>query len=455
MRTLRIVLLLVSRALTGGAMLAAQAVERTDVPARGVLRVTFDPRIMTWNDEFTAAGRLKLGAPLTGDTVGGRYIPVVARLEQNVRGAGQLGALAWRARCAARRRVRCGADRLAVPAARHVDRRPGHRQRGRADPAGLGLDIRDRRVRYHRRARTGHAQRRRVRADPPQPRSEWVRVCQRAVHAELPLPIGRRGACREVPARGRRALRRRAAGGGAPADGSEGFGQRTAHPEHRRPPAGPRRTADAGAIGRTALAQCGRPRGDAAAGDAGAPGRAVGRVSGSGRGHRGPAVGSWRLRGSVCRAAGAPRAGIRGRGHGGLLLEAARSLRVSIAAGLGRPRDSHGIRDAGQRARRGHRTTLAPPRLCDDVSHAGGRGRVLDRADRQRRWARPGGDDLSAGAAGDTEAFLSSSAAWLRAVRISGSPSMRASSRVRASPVTTWTSLVAIPPRAPLATTRW
>src|SRR5256885_12636281 len=53
--------------------------------------------------------------------------------------------------------------------------------------------------------------------------------------------------------RGRRALRRRAAGGGAPADGSEGFGQRTAHPEHRRPPAGPRRTADAGAIGRTAL----------------------------------------------------------------------------------------------------------------------------------------------------------------------------------------------------------
>src|SRR2546426_11188665 len=137
------------------------------------------------------------------------------------------------------------------------------------------------------------------------------------------------------------------------------------------------------------------------------------------------------------------------------LLQAARSLRVSIAAGLGRPRDSHGIRDAGQRARRGHRTTLAPPRLCDDVSHAGGRGRVLDRADRQRRWARPSGDDLSAGAAGDTEAFLSSSAAWLRAVRISGSPSMRASSRVRASPVTTWTSLVAIPPRAPLATTRW
>src|SRR5947199_3803994 len=90
MRTLRLALALVSPAVTGGARLAAQAVERTDVPARGVLRVTFDPRIMTWNDEFTDAGRLKLGAPLTGDTVGGRYIPVVARLEQNVRAASGL-----------------------------------------------------------------------------------------------------------------------------------------------------------------------------------------------------------------------------------------------------------------------------------------------------------------------------------------------------------------------------
>jgi len=91
MRTVRIALLLACPALTGGATLAAaQAVERTDVPARGVLRVTFDPRIMTWNDQFTDAGRLKLGAPLTGDTVGGRYIPVVARLEQNVRVASGL-----------------------------------------------------------------------------------------------------------------------------------------------------------------------------------------------------------------------------------------------------------------------------------------------------------------------------------------------------------------------------
>ncbi len=90
MRTVYLVLALldlalVCPALTGGAMLAAQAVERTDVPARGILRVTFDPRIMTWNDEFTDAGRRRLGFGLTGDTVGSRYIPALAALEQNVR----------------------------------------------------------------------------------------------------------------------------------------------------------------------------------------------------------------------------------------------------------------------------------------------------------------------------------------------------------------------------------
>src|SRR5256885_15039898 len=84
MRIVR-VLALVGPALMGGAMAAAQAFDRTDVPARGILRVTFDPRIMTWNDEFTAAGRRRLGFGLTGDTVGSRYIPALAQLEQNVR----------------------------------------------------------------------------------------------------------------------------------------------------------------------------------------------------------------------------------------------------------------------------------------------------------------------------------------------------------------------------------
>jgi hypothetical protein len=82
-QTLR--LLLAGATLSGGGRLAAQAVERTDVPARGVLRVTFDPRIMTWNDEFTDHGRVRLGAPLSGDTIGARSIPVIARLQQNVR----------------------------------------------------------------------------------------------------------------------------------------------------------------------------------------------------------------------------------------------------------------------------------------------------------------------------------------------------------------------------------
>src|SRR5881227_2556267 len=85
MRTFRFVLALLGSAVTGGASLAAQAVERTDVPGRGVLRVTFDPRIMTWNDQFTDAGRRRLGFGLTGDTVGSRYIPVLGQLEQNVR----------------------------------------------------------------------------------------------------------------------------------------------------------------------------------------------------------------------------------------------------------------------------------------------------------------------------------------------------------------------------------
>src|SRR6266704_566152 len=85
MRAFRLALALVSPALTGGAMVAAQTVERTDVPDRGMIRFTFDPRIMTWNSEFTDAGRLGLGRGLTGDTVGSAYIPSVARLEQDVR----------------------------------------------------------------------------------------------------------------------------------------------------------------------------------------------------------------------------------------------------------------------------------------------------------------------------------------------------------------------------------
>jgi len=74
-------------ALARGVSVAAQAVERTDVPGHGVLRVTFDPRIVAWDAQFVGGARLSLGLPLSGDTVGGASIPVVARLEQDVRTA--------------------------------------------------------------------------------------------------------------------------------------------------------------------------------------------------------------------------------------------------------------------------------------------------------------------------------------------------------------------------------
>ena len=90
MRALAIVAFLVSPALTSGAMLAAQAVDRTDMPGRGMLRLTFEPSIVAWDAQFVGAMRLPLGLPLTGDTVGSAHIPVVARLEQDVRTAGRL-----------------------------------------------------------------------------------------------------------------------------------------------------------------------------------------------------------------------------------------------------------------------------------------------------------------------------------------------------------------------------
>jgi hypothetical protein len=83
---LRHVLLL--PALVGGIGhgLAAQAVERTDTPRRGALRITFDPRIMTWEDEYTPAGRQPLGAAFAGDSIA-TWRPAVALVEENIRAA--------------------------------------------------------------------------------------------------------------------------------------------------------------------------------------------------------------------------------------------------------------------------------------------------------------------------------------------------------------------------------
>jgi len=91
MRALRLVAMLATPALAGGVSLAAQAVERTDNPRRGMLRVTLDPRVVTWDRQYVNGTTWQpLGAPLTGDTVGSTAIPTVARLEQDVRTASGL-----------------------------------------------------------------------------------------------------------------------------------------------------------------------------------------------------------------------------------------------------------------------------------------------------------------------------------------------------------------------------
>src|SRR5437879_947170 len=90
MPLLRLLLLLVVAASATSA-LAAQAVERTDIPRSGTLRVTLDPRIVTWDRQYTNGTAWQpLGAPLTGDSVGSAGIPSVARLEQDVRTASGL-----------------------------------------------------------------------------------------------------------------------------------------------------------------------------------------------------------------------------------------------------------------------------------------------------------------------------------------------------------------------------
>jgi len=66
------------------APLAAQAVERTDTPRAGALRVTFDPHTLVWEQEYTDSGRRYLGSALTDDSATAR-IPSLARLQQDVR----------------------------------------------------------------------------------------------------------------------------------------------------------------------------------------------------------------------------------------------------------------------------------------------------------------------------------------------------------------------------------
>src|SRR5438132_13880556 len=130
MRLLELLLTLVAAANATPA-LAAQAVERTDIPRRGTLRVTLDPRIMTWDRQYTHATAWQpLGAPLTGDSVGSAGIPGVARLQQDVRTASGLSGFL----------ASLGKGLLSVRQARRtVPMRP---QPGVTDPLAVSVAIR-------------------------------------------------------------------------------------------------------------------------------------------------------------------------------------------------------------------------------------------------------------------------------------------------------------------------
>jgi hypothetical protein len=108
--------------------LFAQAVERTDTPRRGALRVTFDPRIITWEQQYVPAGRQRIGAAFSGDSIA-QSLPSVVRLQQDVRSltglAGYVASL--------------GHELLAVRAERRV--MPIHLEYGITDRLSVGLTV--------------------------------------------------------------------------------------------------------------------------------------------------------------------------------------------------------------------------------------------------------------------------------------------------------------------------
>lgn len=105
----RLLLLLAVAATVGAPGLPSQAVERSDTPRRGALRVTFDPRIMTWEEEFTPDGRQPLGAAFAGDSLT-QWQPARALVEANVRAATGLAGYV----------ARLGGSLLAIRAQRRV-----------------------------------------------------------------------------------------------------------------------------------------------------------------------------------------------------------------------------------------------------------------------------------------------------------------------------------------------
>jgi len=81
-------LVLASLAVCAGRAGAQSIDERTDTPARGMVRLTFDPQILTWDETYGLSGAATpLGAGLSGDTIGAANIPYVATLQQQIRTA--------------------------------------------------------------------------------------------------------------------------------------------------------------------------------------------------------------------------------------------------------------------------------------------------------------------------------------------------------------------------------
>jgi len=62
---------------------AAQAVDRTDTPRGGALRISFTPQTQVWEQLYTPGGRQPLGAGLNGDSAAA-VVPAIARLQQDV-----------------------------------------------------------------------------------------------------------------------------------------------------------------------------------------------------------------------------------------------------------------------------------------------------------------------------------------------------------------------------------
>ena len=109
--------------------LAAQAVDRTDTPRHGALRVSFDPQTLTWERNFTVSGgRQGIGAAFTADSASAS-LPSLASMQQETRTlTGLVGYIAS-----------LGRDLLAVRAERRI--MPIGLEYGISDRLSLGVTV--------------------------------------------------------------------------------------------------------------------------------------------------------------------------------------------------------------------------------------------------------------------------------------------------------------------------